>query len=170
MSDGTTIVTNFFSAYDWPISVMWAQSDLSKFPSTAVPGTNGTLPTGNDPASPTRTDGTTASSTSTPSDPQGLSTAAKAGIGVGVALLVLGLLAAGVLFYRRRKGRRVQPEGDVQMVQSGPSAVASPAKSSQNGARTSEMEASSGTFSQYRDRSELDGNALPGYRPYTPGR
>jgi len=164
------VVTDFFSAYDWPISVMWAESDLDKFTPASAPllaanagSTSGAAST----TSPAHLSGTaTGTALPTPTGSKGLSTGAQAGIGVGVAVVVLAVLAvAGFIFYQRRKGKRAQEVHG--WAQPAPTAEIGYGKDMGHHQSLSEMDSSSGVWSpQQTYRSELEGEGSPGYKPY----
>ncbi|KAK3708292.1 hypothetical protein LTR37_011557 [Vermiconidia calcicola] len=113
VSRQTTVVTDLFEAYDWPIAVMWAESDLDKF----IPASAPVLPamvafTGAAITSPAVQDVHSTTSSLAPSTTKSearISTGAQAGIGIGVAVPATGLLAGiGYLLYRRRKRQRTR--------------------------------------------------------------
>lgn len=146
---------------------MWAESDLTKFTPASAPLLVNTASTASR-TQPSNTSKSIASTTSTPSaaGSPGLSTGAKAGIGVGAAVLVLAILAAGIVFYRRRKAKQVQQPPEIAQVV--PAAHVEPEKRTEYRSPLSEMESNDAYFPLHTHRPELDGRALPAYKPYRP--
>lgn len=171
LADRTTVVTDFFSAYDWPISVMWAESDLNKFTPASAPLLAGKAASTSNAAStssPAQMSETgTSTALPTPTGSKGLSTGAEVGIGIGVAAIALALLAvAGFILYRRRKAKKVQPEGH-EWAQPAPTSEIGYGKDMGHHQSLSEMDSSSGVWSpQQTYRSELEGEGSPGYKPH----
>jgi len=95
-------VTPPYVLLDWPLSIQWASSDFEAFtPASApLPRVFKQATTGDDGGG-------------------GLSTGAKAGIGAGIAIVVLALLAllAGLLFMRRKRRRREREQQRYEEVQ-----------------------------------------------------
>ncbi len=91
---------------------IWFQAS-DKALETASTSSTGTKTTGSSQTGPSTTSSASSTGTSSTSTP-GLSTGAKAGIGAGVALVALAILAIiGFIIFRTRKGRHVQYEGPV---------------------------------------------------------
>jgi hypothetical protein len=104
---------------NWPIEVQWASSDLDSFTPKSAPlskwydfvtslsSTSQSSTTR--PATPVQSGGSQPTSTgnnTTGSDSSGLSTGAKAGIGVGAAFAFFAALAFLVLFFMYRRKRK----------------------------------------------------------------
>jgi hypothetical protein len=158
------VLTDFFSAYDWPISVMWAQSDLTNFTPASAP----LLVSETSAASVTRSTGGAEQASSASfgnsngSDtPTGLSTGAKAGIGIGVALGSAALLVISFLVYRRRRRRRDAARNQRSAnVQQGDPILQSEPKYTAPGPIVSEMDSNDYWKHQHAHRSELEANAM----------
>lgn len=107
-----------FTAFQWPISVEWALSDLSRFTPASAPvlaatatSTISSLASGANIGSP---------STGSPASPpfsfeRGLSTGAQVGIGAGIGLAAIAVIVAVILWLlKRRKVRAVGRSRDAK--------------------------------------------------------
>jgi hypothetical protein len=121
-SSTTTITPSIsFVAYQWPLSVEWASSDLSLFTPASAPviasDATSTIASGTDTAitSGARQSGQIpAATTRSATSDTGLSTGATAGIAVGAVVAVIAVLA-GILFWwfkRRRSSQLIPNESD----------------------------------------------------------
>jgi hypothetical protein len=113
LSSVTTLTTAI--AYEDGLNIMWEISDLPKFPPAYATSLAKRIGVSFTPAPSPGSSSSLVQQTSLPpqqpnSQPKVLSTAAKAGVGVGAVLGFLFLLSIGIalLFVRRRRKRAVQ--------------------------------------------------------------
>ena len=110
-------------AGNWPIEVQWASSDLDNFTPKSAPLSNwvdlvtssssATQSSATHPATRAQSSGsqpTSTAHTDTGNASSGLSTGAKAGIGVGAAFAFFATLACIVLFFMARRKRKTAPD------------------------------------------------------------
>jgi hypothetical protein len=102
----TVDLSSTFIGYQWPLSVEWASSDLSLFTPASAPRLAATQSSGILDLGSMAPVGTMTPSQSSAVDHGSLSTGAKAGIGVGVAVAGAMIIGALVLWFLRRRVMR----------------------------------------------------------------